>query len=711
LLRRGHVSGAFLLAVAATTLGGCRETPAGPAETRVSLEVLGDPIIYAAVGATLVEDLQVFAADATSRAPARGISVEWRLIDGSASLTATSSQTDSDGVARTGLRPVSGGTFRVSASSPRMTGAAPQLEVRVVPPPVIQSIQPLVIAAGGEVVITGTNFSSDPQQNAVYFQGIRGRVDAATPTQLRVTVPTCLPEREVDIAAGLGAVVSNSVRAATSGGTGAVLTLTPGQVRTFTDPADFACVRLPGGPAGAGYLLVVHNAAQALTPPSRFELRALSPRPPLAAEIVTQRPAPATWADDFERRLRERERQFPEAGEDAAFSAASAQVQVPAVGDRREFNVLARDGSFAKATAIVRAVTARAIIYVDVDADASLSNQDISYYGAIFDDPIYSTNVEVFGAPSDIDGNGRIIILFTPRVNELTPRNESSFVAGFFYGCDLVARSRCSGTNQAEIFYSVVPDPPPSRWGDSRSQAAVRAAVPPVLAHEFQHMIHFARRGFSSDVLWLSEGLAHTAEEIVGDVLHARGDIVGAVPFRNGNLDRAKRYLAAPTSTSLIGDESPGTLELRGAAWLFLKHLRGRYGGNDLLRRLTSTTRSSVANVTQETGQDWGTLVTDFGIALWLDGAPQLTAPIDARYQFTGFDLRTFLGSFPLTPPSLEWGDFTATANPASAAQAYYRLTTPSDGSGQQLNFVLAGQRGAPFSAGSGMRLSVVRVR
>jgi hypothetical protein len=212
-------------------------------------------------------------------------------------------------------------------------------------------------------------------------------------------------------------------------------------------------------------------------------------------------------------------------------------------------------------------------------------------------------------------------------------------------------------------------------------------------------------------VLWLSEGLAHTAEEIVGDVLHARGDIVGAVPFRNGNLDRAKRYLAAPTSTSLIGDESPGTLELRGAAWLFLKHLRGRYGGNDLLRRLTSTTRSSVANVTQETGQDWATLVTDFGIALWLDGAPQLTAPIDARYQFTGFDLRTFLGSFPLTPPILEWGDFTATANPASSAQAYYRLTTPSDGSGQQLNFVLAGQRGAPFSAASGMRLSVVRVR
>jgi hypothetical protein len=710
LLRLGRYSRACLLALASAALSGCRETPAGPAESRVTLEVWGDPIVYAAAGTTVVEDLQVFAIDAGSRAPVRGLAIEWRLVEGSASLTTTSSQTDSDGVARTGLRPVSGGTYRVSASTPRMTGAAPQLEVRVVAPPVIQSILPLVIAAGGQVVITGTNFSADAQQNAVYFQGIRGRIDAATTTELRVTVPTCLPERDVDIAAGLGAVLSNTVRAATSGGTGAVLSLSPGQVRTFTDPADFACVRLGGGQAGAGYLLVVHNAAQTLAPPSRFELRALSPRPPLAAEVVADRPSPAAWADDFERRLRQREREFPDTGEEVAFGAAAAQMQVPAVGDRREFNVLARDGSFAKATAVVRAVTGRAVVYVDVDADAALSDQDISYYGALFDDPIYSTNVEVFGAPSDIDGNGRIVILFTPRVNELTPRNESSFVAGFFYGCDLVARSRCSGTNQAEIFYSVVPDPG-GRWSDSRSQAIVRAAVPPVLAHEFQHMIHFARRGFSSDVLWLSEALAHTAEDIVGEVLRNRGDIAGAAPFLKGNLDRAQRFLTAPTSTSLIGDESPGTLELRGAAWLFLKHLRGRYGGDDLLRRLTSTTRSSVANVTHETGQDWGTLVTDFGVALWLDGAPLLTAPIDARYQFAGFDLRTALGSFPLNPPVLAWGDFTATAATASAAHAYYRLSAPADGSGQPLNFVLAGIRGAPFAAASGVRLSVVRVR
>jgi hypothetical protein len=494
LLRLGRYSRACLLALASAALSGCRETPAGPAESRVTLEVWGDPIVYAAAGTAVVEDLQVFAIDAGSRAPVRGLAIEWRLVEGSASLTTTSSQTDSDGVARTGLRPVSGGTYRVSASTPRMTGAAPQLEVRVVAPPVIQSILPLVIAAGGQVVITGTNFSADAQQNAVYFQGIRGRIDAATTTELRVTVPTCLPERDVDIAAGLGAVLSNTVRAATSGGTGAVLSLSPGQVRTFTDPADFACVRLGGGQAGAGYLLVVHNAAQTLAPPSRFELRALSPRPPLAAEVVADRPSPAAWADDFERRLRQREREFPDTGEEVAFGAAAAQMQVPAVGDRREFNVLARDGSFAKATAVVRAVTGRAVVYVDVDADAALSDQDISYYGALFDDPIYSTNVEVFGAPSDIDGNGRIVILFTPRVNELTPRNESSFVAGFFYGCDLVARSRCSGTNQAEIFYSVVPDPG-GRWSDSRSQAIVRAAVPPVLAHEFQHMIHFARRG------------------------------------------------------------------------------------------------------------------------------------------------------------------------------------------------------------------------
>src|SRR5690606_6916213 len=141
--------------------------------------------------------------------------------------------------------------------------------------------------------------------------------------------------------------------------------------------------------------------------------------------------------------------------------------------------------------------------YVDLDAPANgFTPQDLAGFGAIFDDPIYSTVAGLFGPPTDVDGNNRIIILFTPRVNALTERGAEGFVAGYFYGCDLVDANRCRDTNRAEIFYSMVPDPQ-GQFGDPRSRAVVQRTVPGILAHEFQHMIHFGQKG-SLDVLWLS---------------------------------------------------------------------------------------------------------------------------------------------------------------------------------------------------------------
>jgi hypothetical protein len=705
---------ASMLLVLPFLLAGCREAPAGPAEREATLYVVGDDVIHVAQGDVLSEELRVAAIDPATRVPLRGLRVEWRLLEGQATLTETAGETDSDGVATTALQNPAPGTYRLAARTARLIGDEPRIEVRVVAPPTITAVQPALIAAGGNVVITGINFSGDAAVSAVYFDGIRGRIVSATPTELRATAPTCLPQRNVQVRVGLGGVMSNGVPASTTGGEGTELSLQPGQVRTFAG-AELECIRFPAGGAGAIYLMVVHNTAPVHAPPTPFELRALSPFAPVVSEPVARAPA-GGYAEDWELRLRSVERHLAGPEDAAAFRAAAAaafKAPLPVVGQRREFNVLDREGRFRKVTATVRAVTARAIIYVDVDAETQLSADDVGYYGGIFDDAIYGATVDVFGEPSDVDANERIVILFTPRVNELTPRNEASFVAGFFYGCDLVGRNRCSGSNSAEIFYSIVPDPT-GRWGDARTAAVVRSAVPPVMAHEFQHMINYAQRGLSSDVLWLAEALAHTAEEIVAEALVARGATAAAVPFRQANLLRAQRYLGSTSFTPMLSDEPPGTIELRGGGWLFLKHLRSQYGGNDLLRRLTSATRTGVANVVQETGQPWVTLVTDFGVALWADGAPQMRAPLEPRYQFTGFDLRTALaplpGAFTLAPPVLNWRDVTVLRSLPTGGHDYYGLIPPTDGSGQTLNFVLAGTRGAPLAADADIRLSILRV-
>jgi hypothetical protein len=197
----------------------------------------------------------------------------------------------------------------------------------------------------------------------------------------------------------------------------------------------------------------------------------------------------------------------------------------------------------------------------------------------------------VFGAPSDIDANGRIIVVLTPAVNALTPRTDDSFIAGYFYGCDLVEAARCAETNRGEIFYSMVPDPN-AQFSARRTKDTVLRTVPGVLAHEFQHMINFAGKSQRLDVLWLSEALAHMAEELVGKVFLARGDAVTATDFRSANFVRARQYLDAPEFISLISEDSPGTLEMRGGAWLLLQYAMGLYGGDALLGRLTKSTRS-----------------------------------------------------------------------------------------------------------------------
>lgn len=692
-------------------LAGCRPGPTEPTEQRIALAVHGDDVVYVGVGAAPADPFQVVARDAATGLPVQGVQVQWQVVQGAASLTQAVSTTDFYGVASTSMSPSQAGEHRIRASTQRLSGAAPVLEVRVVPPPVISNIAPALTAPGAQITITGSNFSPTAGHNAVHFDGVRGTIVSASTTQLLVTVPQCLPARTVSVVAGLGGVLSESVPLTTTAATATVLDILPGQVQTF-DGADLACMRLPGGQSNALYLLAPHNATATFAPPFRFELRALSPTAPAAVAPVATVQLPSSFAEQWEAALRAREREFgPSLGDQPLHQTAAEPT--PVVGEQRDFNVLNANNSFDRITATARLVTQRAVLFVDVTAQNAFSDADLAYFGGLFDAPIYTANVAVFGTPSDIDANGRIFILFTPRVNALTPRGESSFITGFFYGCDLVGRSRCSGSNDAEVFYSLVPDPT-GQWSTARSHATVRAAVPPVLAHEFQHMIHFARRGMSADVLWLSEALAHTAEELVGDALES-SDPTLAATFRIGNLQRAQRYLVTPGSTGLIAETGSGTLEMRGAAWLFLKHLRVHYGGDDLLRRLTGSTRSGVANVTHETTQQWQRLVIDFGLALWADGAPQLLAPLEARYRFGGFDLRTVLavlpGGYPLQPAPLSWGDFAVAGAIAPASQQYFLLTAPQTGTAPPLNFVMSGLRGAPIANGAGVSFSVLRVR
>ena len=223
-----------------------------------------------------------------------------------------------------------------------------------------------------------------------------------------------------------------------------------------------------------------------------------------------------------------------------------------------------------------------------------------------------------------MDGNEKVIILFTPSVNRLTPPGSDDFVAGFFFGLDLSTEAEDS--NAAEIFYVMVPDPT-GRYGNVQSLNLVRATVPAILAHELQHMIHHNERiirrgGQRADALWLSEGLAQMSEDLVGEELRRRGSL-DAEDFQTGNWRRANRFLSDPTDVSLIVVIGQGTLEERGAGWLFVRYLRDQAGSDAVLASLTQTTRTGIDNVEAVTGRDWEDLFSDWSAAIsrWRDSS------------------------------------------------------------------------------------------
>jgi hypothetical protein len=701
---------AVALLVLMPLMASCRESATAPQPPRISLDIVGENVIHAAPGSMLPQPLRVVARNAATGAPASGIAVDWRVSEGTATLAATASTSDEYGIAEVQVMAGASGTSIVTATAPRLQGAAPRIQLHSVPRGIIDSIEPSLVAAGGEVVITGQNFAATAAENVVLFDGVRGAVVAATTTTLRVVTPACLPNRTVAVQAGVGYAVSTPAFLAVSGsGDGGTVALVPGQARALSAPADLACIRLAAEP-DAQHLLIAHNVAAALSPPHLIELRALGSPPPIAAYALRAGAAP--FAQSWEAALRMRERSLPPPADGDQLPHVRAAAAVPSPGDRRDFNVYNTANTFDKVTAEVRVVSERAIIYVDLESADAFSSTNLQFFADLFDDPIYPTVVDVFGQPSDIDSNGRVLILFTPRVNALTPGGSSSFVAGYFYGCDLVSRTRCSGTNQAEVFYSMVPDPS-GIWGDRRSVANVLAAVPPILAHEFQHMIHFARRGFSADVLWLSEALAHTAEELAGQVFEQRGEILLAEAFRSGNIARARHYLALTDETSLVSEDPPGSLAVRGGAWLLLKYLRGHYGDNQLLHRLTGSTRTGAANVAAEIGRSWDGAVTDFSVAIWADGAPDLTGILAPEHTFVGFAPRSELlygsGYYPLEPAILPWGDFTTSVLLPPASSSYALVQAPSSPA-SPLSFVLSGGFGVPVTSPD-VRLTLLRVR
>jgi hypothetical protein len=486
----------------------------GPA---ARLDAASDVARTGIVGTTLAGPLIVKAIDAKGH-PVQGATVTFAITQGNGSIAPRVATTDQTGTASAtwvlgntvGLNEVTAAVAPLATpiKFTATAAAGPVAKITISPQPIrfLNGVDSLRLTAtsldayGNVTAPAPTLASRDPSLVSMDARGFlhvvrrggstyvvasaNGQTDSALVTVLAVGESLCT------------GVVAPTVMAV-------------GQVITDVTSGNF-CVRASG--AGEEYAIIPYYNSSVASALTQVEVRGsnvvLAPQASaVASRSGTSAPRMLVPDDAFEDALRRREREIMTPANMAAArtsalrsstgARASISVAVPAVGDLVSYNVNALENCLHPdfRTGRVAAVTSRAIVVADTANPAGgFTDEQYRSIGVTFDTLVDPVDVAAFGEPGDIDGNGRSILFFTRAINALTPRGSSSLILGLFYGRDLTPKSAaCPGSNAAEMFYLLVPDPD-GTVSDARTASTVVTYTNGTVAHEYQHLINASRR-------------------------------------------------------------------------------------------------------------------------------------------------------------------------------------------------------------------------
>lgn len=745
-----------------------------------------------------------FALDATtpSGTKAGGVRIVWDIADGPAGARLTSDTTFTDPTGRTQNLLTLGagqGSYTVHAFA---TGGVKTDTVSFAATAVtsltgagrIDSVSPLPLRPGQEATLYGSGFGTDVSAVQVLVEGVAGQVLAVESSRIRFMIPAfadrCLPARQVGVRALLGGQPTNG-RMVTLAPSGTELNLALGQAATMTGTEALACLQLPASDSTREYLVVAGNADQTAAgmTPLRLIVRAPQASSTTTAEgdlriraSTTARLAGPT-GDAYSLPLAIQARAVSElarkqiAGRGGLLApqrSVTPQLSaVPSAGDSLTFSFAVQsdlsvscDATSDPVHAVVRSVGNHVILAEDVKAPANGFDQTtLDALASEFDSKIFPTDENYFGDPADLDGNGRIILLLTPRVNALTPRGSAAVVGGFFLPIDLVDNGdgqggglkgpngeTCPASNEGEILYLPVPDPA-GTFSDAQRVDQVLRGDRNAMAHELQHLISAEQRlvigggDFSSiEEVWLGEGLSHVAEEVVGlrelgfepgqnitwnRIIDDPAELNRFNAFELDDFARLSLYMLQPGAAPVLSTSDPGglqSLQMRGFAWAFLRWLADRQGVanepaffRDLARGGSNQSRG-VANIEQATGDKWDDLISAFALSLAADDRAPATT--DASYQIATWNLPSIFqglhdnpssgGRFPLAYPlaltSLPFETAAVDFDTRSSTDAYFQLTSAAD-SAPPLAIHLASQSGGVPPTSASPQVLVLRLR
>jgi hypothetical protein len=487
-----------------------------------------------------------------------------------------------------------------------------------------------------------------------------------------------------------------------------------GDVRVVNMPGGyFFC--LDGGASGAEYTVVPLNTSASADAPLSLTATGIVPvsgSPNLAptfgaSTIPVSGLSSLRAADAFELRLRQRERReltrlipatrrnfrtkTPEEGARRSISQGT-----PATNDLMALNVEST-GSCASAnmrTGRVEVVGTHVIVVADTSNPAGgLGSADYQEIADRFDTLVWPTLTASFGAPEDIDLNGRVVVFVTRAVNALTPNGAAPVTHGFTLRRDLFFSSSCAGSNEGEMIYLEAADPAGTVNGNARSATSVKAAAALTLGHEMAHLVNASRRLYVNfapafEETWLDEGLAGVAEELLfhaasgkqprqnlvfADVTDGGAAQAAFTAYAEPNYARLRQWLLAPQASGLF--QGDNDLATRGAAWAFLRYAADRKGGTEsaFWSALVNSTSTGMTSVQAAIGTDPNAWVLDFAAATYSDDGAAGGA---GAYMQPSWNFRSFYNALDYNSDQVADDYPLATRNPFADVPDTFTLAT-----------------------------------
>ncbi len=549
-----------------------------------------------------------------------------------------------------------------------------------------------------------------------------------------------------------------------------------GNVRVMTFAQASSGLTIPSSLSSAQYVIVVANVAgdtgsvpqytvagdlQAPAPPVSRSMNAV--RSPFARPLYTK--VGGVRGAQFEAKVRGFERSHllsrgtPGRSEPSLRRADNVPFgTVPTVGQQFSFNVPGSGNdlctSYSTVSATVEAVSNYAIILTDNRSlNDGFTRASYDSLAQEFDTYVYPTETGYFGTPTDIDHNGRVFILYTPAVNLLTPAGTAAtggFVGGYTFAGDFFpptpeSQGGCPESNQAEIFYLMVPDSTASggnTYGNVFSASFVEAQTRSTMAHEFQHAINSGNRyvnGHNFESAWLDEALSSLAEDNIGRAELAKtgqsyGDLSTITLNDVTNMDttlfntfflenfaRTQDYVTRPdTVGALVTDNRvENDLAAFGAGWAFLRYTADWFSNGNpraLTRAIVAGPDTGQVNLTSHAGAPLDTLLAHWLVTLYTDNQP--IPGLAPQYNYKSYNLRDIVSNMCVDPnctdptylPVTSIGSSSSSMTvgvPSSSAD--YFITDQSNGGSRKINIVTPGTSGPAANANG--RLYIIRVK